>query len=207
MWWFESLTREEQELTRHDIIDVLQSERGKQSPSVTDYNIASFCCTLGGFSISLENKPIVPVGYHTPCRSEESWMSEEYSLFTRGLKQVLYSARSKDIKWVHTVCVCLDGRMEELGLLFFFQRSKPFKNLSLEAFTLNQRLGTSGASMNICLCHLFNVYRIVRLNYALFFVIQNLIFDLHFLRLVGGLVILIQCSSVPLQSVCYLRTQ
>lgn len=33
------------------------------------HDIIRICSVLGVFSISPENKPAVPVGYHTPCRS------------------------------------------------------------------------------------------------------------------------------------------
>lgn len=42
------------------------------------YNITHFCSVLGVFSISLENKPTVPVGYHIPCRSAERAECQEH---------------------------------------------------------------------------------------------------------------------------------
>lgn len=42
------------------------------------YNITHFCSVLGVFSITLENKPTVPVGYHIPCRSAERAECQEH---------------------------------------------------------------------------------------------------------------------------------
>lgn len=63
------------------------------------HGIIGFCSALGVLSISPENKPAVPVGYHTPCRSAQRELNVSGILprYVRATTNTIFNTDNKDM--------------------------------------------------------------------------------------------------------------
>lgn len=119
------------------------------------HGIIGFCSALGVLSISPENKPAVPVGYHTPCRSAQRELNVSGILprYVRATTNTIFNTDNKDMtqqiqqRQMNTQTAYLKLK-ETASSLILFGPTYTWQSWDKRAWRINRDTGLLSKSFN-----------------------------------------------------------